>query len=128
MATMRTPLKNARNLGSAKDGTEHFWHQRVTSVASLILFPFAIWVVLTLIGADYDTVKRTLGNPIVALLLMLFVVTNVIHMRLGMQVIIEDYVHGEGSKTVLLMLNTFFSILVGLACVFAILKLSFGAV
>jgi succinate dehydrogenase / fumarate reductase membrane anchor subunit len=84
--------------------------------------------VLTLIGADYDTAKRTLGNPIIAILLMLFVVTNVIHMRLGMQVVIEDYVHGEGSKMVLLMLNTFFSILVGLACVFAILKLSFGAV
>ena len=128
MTTMRTPLKNVRKLGSAKEGTDHFWHQRLTSVAGILLLRFAIWIVLTLIGADYDTVKRTLGNPIIAILLMLFVVTNVIHMRLGMQVVIEDYVHGEGSKTVLLMLNTFFSILVGLACVFAILKLSFGAV
>jgi succinate dehydrogenase / fumarate reductase membrane anchor subunit len=128
MTTMRTPLKNVRKLGSAKEGTDHFWHQRLTSVAGILLLPFAIWIVLTLIGADYDTAKRTLGNPIIAILLMLFVVTNVIHMRLGMQVVIEDYVHGEGSKMVLLMLNTFFSILVGLACVFAILKLSFGAV
>ena len=128
MDSMRTPLKNVRKLGSAKEGTDHFWHQRVTSVASLILFPFAIWLVMSLIGADHGTVKRTLGNPIVAMLLMLFIVTNIIHMRLGMQVIIEDYVHGEGSKMALLMLNTFFSILVGLACVFAILKLSFGAV
>jgi succinate dehydrogenase / fumarate reductase membrane anchor subunit len=128
MTMMRTPLKNVRKLGSAKEGTDHFWHQRVTSVGSLILFPFAIWVVLTLIGADYATVKRTLGNPIVAMLLLLFIVTSVIHMRLGMQVIIEDYVHSEGSKMALLMLNTFFSILIGLASVFAILKLSFGAV
>ncbi len=128
MATMRTPLKTVRKLGSAKEGTDHFWHQRVTSVASIILLPFAIWVVLSLIGADYETVRRMLGNPIVAILMLLFVVTNIVHMRLGMQVIIEDYVHEELPKMLLLMLNTFFSIVIGLACVFAILKLSFGAV
>jgi succinate dehydrogenase / fumarate reductase membrane anchor subunit len=123
---MRTPLKTARQLGSAKEGTDHFWRQRVTSVAGLLLLPFVLWVLLALIGADYDTVRRTLGNPIVAILLLLFVGTNIIHMRLGMQVIIEDYVHGEGAKIGLLMLNTFFSIVLGLACAFAILKLSFG--
>ncbi len=123
---MRTPLKKVRYLGSAKEGTDHFWMQRVTSVATLLLMPFALWIVLSLIGADYATVTRTLANPIVAILLLLFVLTNVVHMRLGMQVIIEDYVNSEGTKVLLLMLNTFFSAVVGLACVFAILKLSFG--
>ncbi len=124
--SMRTPLKRVRYLGSAKEGTDHFWKQRVTSVAALILMPFALWILLSLIGADYATVTRTLANPIVAILLLLFVLTNVVHMRLGMQTIIEDYVNSEGTKVLLLMLNTFFSAIVGLACVFAILKLSFG--
>jgi len=124
---MRTPLKNVRWLGSAKDGTSDFWRQRVTSVAGLLLLPFVLWLVFALIGADYEAVRRMLANPVVAILLLLFVVTSVVHMRIGMQVIIEDYVHAHGTKVALLMLNTFFSILVGLACVFAVLRLSFGA-
>lgn len=127
MAT-RTPLKNVRRLGSAKEGTDHFWRQRLTSVAALILLPFMFWFVLGLVGADYETVTQTLANPVVAILLLLFIVTSIIHMRIGMQVIIEDYVHVEGAKIALLMLNTFFSVLIGLACVFAILRLSFGVV
>lgn len=123
---MRTPLKNVRRLGSAKEGTDHFWRQRVTSVAALLLLPFMLWIALALVGAEYETVTRTLGNPIVAILLILFIVTSVIHMRIGMQVIIEDYVHADGTKIALLMLNTFFSVLVGLAGVFAVLRLSFG--
>ncbi len=124
---MRTPLKNVRWLGSAKDGTSDFWRQRVTSAAGLLLLPFVLWLVFALIGADYETVRRMLANPVVAILLLLFVVTSVVHMRIGMQVIIEDYVPAHGTKLALLMLNTFFSILVGLACVFAVLRLSFGA-
>ena len=123
---MRTPLKNVRRLGSAKEGTDHFWRQRVTSVAGLLLLPFVLWLVLAVTGADYEAVRRILGNPVVAILLLLFIVTSVVHMRIGMQVIIEDYVHADGAKVALLMLNTFFSILVGLACVFAVLRLSFG--
>lgn len=124
-ANMRTPLKNVRALGSAHGGTEHFWHQRVTAVANLMLVPLFVALIVYLAGAGHGTVKSTLANPLVALLLMLFVVNTVMHMRIGMQIIIEDYVHG-GSKLVLLMLNTFFSIAVGAACVFAVLKLSFG--
>ncbi len=123
---MRTPLKNVRRLGSAKEGTDHFWRQRVTSVAALLLLPFMLWFALALVGADYETVRQTLANPIVAVLLVLFIITTVIHMRIGMQVIIEDYVHAEGAKIALLMLNTFFAILIGLASVYAVLKLSFG--
>jgi len=123
---MRTPLKNVRHLGSAKEGADHFWKQRVTAVALLVLCTVATAVIVSLIGADHATVKRTIANPLVALMFLLLIGAGVIHMRLGMQVIIEDYVRAENSKIVLLMLNTFFSVAVGVACVFAVLKLSFG--
>jgi succinate dehydrogenase / fumarate reductase membrane anchor subunit len=124
---MRTPLKNVRYLGSAKEGADHFWLQRVTAVSNLLLTLFVLWLIFHLAGADYARVKRTIGNPLIGLPLILFVISVFMHMRLGMQVIIEDYVHGEGSKIVLLMLNTFFTILVGAACIYAVLKLGFGA-
>ena len=123
MDNMRTPLKNVRSLGSAKDGTEHFWRQRVTAVANLILTPLFVALLVFLTGADYSLVRRVLGHPIVAVLMMLFIASALIHMRLGMQTIIEDYVHG--SKIMLLMLNTFFVVTVGAMCIFALLKLSF---
>ncbi len=123
---MRTPLKNARYLGSAKEGADHFWMQRVTAVANLFLALYLVWLVASLVGADYATVRAALGNPIHALALLLLVVSGTIHMRLGMQVIIEDYVRAEGSKVVLLLLNNFFAILVAVASVWAILKLSFA--
>lgn len=123
---MRTPLKNARRLGSAKEGADHFWLQRVTAVANLVLVIFLIGLIASLAGADHATVRATLSSPIVALPLALLVVSGIVHMRLGMQVIIEDYVSSEGPKIVLLMLNTFFAIAVGASCIWAVLKLSFG--
>jgi succinate dehydrogenase / fumarate reductase, membrane anchor subunit len=127
METMRTPLKNVRRLGSAKEGADHFWKQRVTAVALLFLGAIATALIVSLAGADHATVKRALANPLVSLMFLLLIGAGVVHMRLGMQVIIEDYVHTEGKKILLLMLNSFFSIAVGVACVFAVLKLSFGA-
>jgi succinate dehydrogenase / fumarate reductase, membrane anchor subunit len=124
---MRTPLKTARQLGSAKEGTDHFWKQRVTGIANLFLSVFLIWLLVRLTGADHSTVKSTLAQPLVALPLLLLILSGMIHMRLGMQTIIEDYMHTELTKVGLLMLNTFFTIAVGAACVFAVLKLSFGA-
>lgn len=124
--SMRTPLKNVRHLGSAKEGADHFWLQRVTAVANLVLGLFFVWLIASLAGADYATVKATLANPINAILLLMLVISSAIHMRLGMQVVIEDYVHQESSKILLLLLNNFFAILVGAACVWAILKLSFA--
>jgi succinate dehydrogenase / fumarate reductase membrane anchor subunit len=123
---MRTPLKNVRHLGSAKEGADHFWMQRVTAVANLVLGLFLVWLIASLAGADYATVKSTLANPIVALLLAMLIVSATIHMRLGMQVIIEDYITRESTKIVLLLLNNFFAILVASASVWAILKLSFA--
>ena len=97
---MSTPLGRVLGLGSAKSGTEHFWRQRLTAVANVPLT--------------------------VAFVMLLFIGSITTHMRIGMQVIIEDYVHDEVTKLVLLMANTFFAVAVGLACAFAILMLSFN--
>lgn len=123
----RTPLAKVRGLGSAKQGAEHFWRQRLTAVANIFLVTFLIWLLATLAGEDYATVKSALAKPHIAIPLLLLVLSGLVHMRLGMQAIVEDYVHAEGSKVVVLMLNSFFVIVVGLVCVFAVLKLSFGA-
>jgi succinate dehydrogenase / fumarate reductase membrane anchor subunit len=124
---MRTPLKTARYLGSAKEGADHFWKQRVTAVSNAFLAVFLVWLIVSLTGADYATVKHELGNPLIALGLLALVLSGTIHMRLGMQTIIEDYVHDVGLKVVALMLNTFFAIFIALASIFSVLKLSFGA-
>lgn len=125
-SSMRTPLGRVRGLGSAKSGTGHFWLQRVTAVANVLLTLAFLWVVISLIGKPYGAAIATLSNPIVAILMLLFIVSGAVHMRLGMQVVIEDYVHHEGLKLVAVMANTFFAIAVGAACAFALLKISFG--
>jgi succinate dehydrogenase membrane anchor subunit len=125
--TQRTPLAKVRGLGSAREGTEHFWRQRVTAVANIVLVSFLIYLIVKLAGADHATVKRALAKPQHAIPLLLLVLSGVVHMRIGMQTIIEDYVHSEGRRVALLMLNTFFAILIGLSTAFAVLKLSFGA-
>ena len=123
----RTPLARVRGLGSAKEGAGHFWRQRLTAVANIFLVTFLVWLLVTLAGEDHATVENALAQPHVAIPLLLLVLSGLVHMRLGMQTIIEDYVHSEGSKVILLMLNSFFVVAVGLVCVFAVLKLSFGA-
>ena len=123
---MRTPLSKVRGLGAAKDGTGHFWHQRLTSLANIPLIIFFIWQMVSLSGAWGGGVVERMSSPLVASVMLLVIFSGIYHMKLGMQVIIEDYVPGEGAKLLLLVFNIFFSITVGLICAFAILKLSFA--
>ncbi len=124
--SMRTPLGKVRGLGSAKSGTEHFWHQRMTAVANIPLLIFLVYFCVSMVGATRAEMADAIANPLVALMLVFTIISVTWHMRLGMQVIIEDYVHGEGSKLICLLGNTFFSLAVALTGLFAVLKISFG--
>ena len=124
--SMRTPLGRVRGLGSAKTGTEDFWLQRMTAIANVPLTLAGLFLVISLSGRSYPGVKQILGSPLVAVLMMLFVISNVVHMKIGVQIVIEDYVHDHTRRLTLVILNNFFAWAVGLACIFAILKISFG--
>ena len=126
MTEHRTPLARVRGLGSAKTGTAHFWHQRLTAVANVPLTIAFVLIVVALLGRNHAAAQQILASPLVAIVMLLFIGSVTYHMRIGMQVIIEDYVHDEIPKLVLVMLNTFFAIAVGLASAYAIFKLSFG--
>lgn len=123
----RTPLSNVKGLGTANEGSEHFWRQRVTGLANLFLSLFLVYAAFHLVGQDLAGVKAFFKNPLHLVLAASFIISATYHMRLGMQVVIEDYVHNEGSKIGLLILNTFFTAFVALAGVYSLLKLSFGA-
>ena len=123
---MRPPLARVLGRGSAKSGTEHFWRQRLTAVANIPLTIAAMAILITLLGRNQAAVAQILGSHSVSIIMMLFVISITIHMRIGMAVIIEDYVHDDSAKLTLLMANTFFTIAVGLASLFGIFKLAFG--
>lgn len=127
MTDYRTPLNKVRGSGSAKDGTEHFWRQRLTALANIPLLLFFIGFVVSMRGASQAELVAAVAHPITALMLIAVLISGLVHMKLGMQVVIEDYVHGEGTKIICLLLNNLFAIGVGLTAVFAILKMSFGA-
>ena len=125
MAEFQTPLKRTRGLGSAKAGTEHFWRQRLTAVSNIPLVLFFLGFVVAYSGASYEEVRAALGNPFVAVIIALAFLSVLSHMRIGMQVVIEDYAHG-GSKFVFIILNSFFPIVVGAIALFGLVKIAFG--
>jgi len=122
----RTPLARVRALGSAKSGTGHFWHQRLTAVANVPLVIAFVLILVSLLGRSHAAVVQILGSPLVAIVMLLFIGSITYHMKLGMQVIIEDYVHDEKWKFAAVIANIFFAVAVGLAAAYSILKLSFG--
>lgn len=125
--SFRTPLSHVKGLGTANDGATHFWQQRLTGFANLILSIFVICAVFQLKGASYETVRAFFSSPFNLVLSAAFILNTSYHMRLGMQVVIEDYVSSEGAKILLLVLNTFFTSFILLAGIFSLLKLSLGA-
>jgi succinate dehydrogenase / fumarate reductase membrane anchor subunit len=125
LGKMSTPLGRVRGLGAARSGTEHFWRQRLTAVANIPLTIAFVLIVIALLGRNHAYVVQILGTPLIAIVMILFILSITTHMRIGMQVIIEDYVHDEALKLVAIMANTFFTIALALASAFAILALSF---
>ena len=124
---MRTALGKVRGLGSAKKGTGEFIVSRVTAVALTFLLAAFLILIVALVGKPHAEVVATLASPLVAVLLIASILLTVVHMRIGMQVIVEDYVHDEMPKFVLLIGNWLFSWGVGLVALFAVLKIAFGA-
>ena len=124
--SMRTPLGRVRNLGAAHSGTGDFWRQRMTGVAMVLMMIPVVVVIMMLFGRNQAFAAQTLGSLPIAIIMLLFIVASTWHMKIGMQVVIEDYVHNEKLKLVSIMLNNFFSVAVALASTYAILKLSSG--
>ena len=123
---LRSTLGRVRGLGSAKEGVHHWWAQRTTAVA---LVPLALWFVagvIALIGADYATAVRWFKNPITATLMVLLIVATFYHAALGLQVVLEDYVHHEGRKIASILAIKGLAALLGLLAAIAVLKLAFG--
>ena len=126
MTDLRTPLARARGLGSAREGVKHWWAQRLTAIA---LIPLVVWFAISLVmlsGADYDIARAWIGSPLVMVLLILTITVGLHHGQLGLQVVIEDYVHGDGKKLALIMAVRFIAVIFGLAATVAILRIGFG--
>ena len=125
--SLRTPLGRVRGLGSAKDGTQHWWMQRVTAVA---LVPLTLWLVfflLNTVAADHAAAAAAIARPVNTVLLLLFLLALFYHLLLGLQVVIEDYVRAEWLKTSALMVMKFAVIVLAAATVLAVLRIALGS-
>jgi succinate dehydrogenase / fumarate reductase membrane anchor subunit len=124
--SLRDPLKIARGLGSAKNGTGHWWTQRLTALALLLLTPWFLWLALGLVGADHYAVRMTLARPLTATLLLAYVLSMFWHAQLGLQVVIEDYVHGWIEILLQVLVKLAYAI-GAIACVVALARIVFSA-
>jgi len=124
--SLRTPLGHVRGLGSAKEGTHHWWAQRLTAIA---LIPLCIWFIYSLAsmtGMEHSVVIEWIDSPIVTVLLILFIFSLFYHAQLGIQVVIEDYIEGEVLKISSIILNKFVMLFAGLVSIVAVLRVSLG--
>lgn len=125
--SLQTPLARVLGKGSAKEGSGHWWTQRVTSVALIVL---TLWFVAALIGLpdlNYDAVYAWVGTPVNAVLLVLLIVTMAYHSQLGVQVVVEDYVADKATKLVVLLVSNFLHVALGALGIFSVLRIAFGA-
>lgn len=125
-ASIRTPRARVKGLGASGHGAEHFWMQRLTGAANAVLLLAFVVIIAKMWGRPYPEAVALVANPIVAIVLLLAVVSVAIHMRLGMQTVIEDYVHDTGLKFAALTANTFYAVVVAAACLYAIVRVGLG--
>ena len=126
--TMRTPLARAKGLGAAGHGAEPWWLHRMTAVSNVPLIVAFVIIVASLAGTNYQGAVSIVSHPLVAIILILAVISVTNHMRLGMQIIIEDYVHDKGWKIAALIANNFYAVVIAVACLFGIVKVGLGRV
>lgn len=126
MSDLRSPLSRVKGLGSAKDGTHHFWHQRLTA---LLLIPLVLWFGFSLASmpVDHASLVAWIRQPFVTVVLILLIISVFYHAKLGLQVVIEDYVSSHSRRTAGLLLSGFLCLLLGVVGVVSVLKISFGA-
>lgn len=126
MTDMKTPLAKVRGLGSAKDGTHHWWLQRVTAIANIPLVIFMVISFVGNVGKSHAEWVAWVKQPFASVLLILFIANFVYHMRLGLQVFIEDYVHDHGTKIASMLVLTFACVLIAALSIFSVLRIAFG--
>ena len=124
--SMRTPLARVKGLGAAGHGVEHWWLHRMTAVSNVPLIVAFVIIVAGLAGRSHAEALAIVSNPLIAILLVLCFLSVTNHMRLGLQIVIEDYVHDKGYKIAALMANNFFAAVIAVVCLFSVLKISFG--
>lgn len=126
MSNLRTPLSQVKGLGSAKEGTTHFWRQRLTA---LVLIPLTLWFGFSVAAmpVDYTTLVSTIQNPAVMVGLIILIIATFYHAQLGLQIIIEDYVSSHSKRMVSIILINFLCLLLGVIGVVAVLKIALGA-
>ncbi|SEP04180.1 succinate dehydrogenase / fumarate reductase membrane anchor subunit [Methylobacterium sp. UNC300MFChir4.1] len=124
--SIRTPRARVRGLGVSHHGAGHWWLQRLTAVANVVLMLSFVVIIAKMAGRGYVEARLLVATPLVSILLILALLSVTVHMRLGMQVIIEDYVHAPATKIAAVFANNAYAVVVAVACLYAVLRIGFG--